>query len=115
MLYAVGLDFCIEDPMNTPFQVLIVCRLENEPQPRPEFYWSIFYNDTELEYDSSSILQGHDEFSIFPLSGTIGLGENLALRITCTIENSYGSDTENTLIRLCGKIFLSFLVLALIG
>ena len=92
--------------MNTPFQVTIMCRLENEPQPPPEFHWSIFYNGTDSEVDLSDLpsLQVFSESdNMLNLSGTIELGENISLTITCTVDNLYGTDTENTLISLCGK------------
>ena len=91
--------------MNTIFQVTITCPLANEPQPGPEFYWSIFYNDTELEFDGlpdlhAQIVNGSKTLT---LNGTIGLGENGTLNIACTVENQYENDTEITLISLCGE------------
>ena len=64
-MYSIGPDFCIEDPMNTPFQVTILCPLANAPQPPPEFYWSIFYNGTEVD------LNGTTEKVEFPASGNV--------------------------------------------
>ena len=93
--------------MNTTFQVTITCPLANEPQPEPEFHWSIFYynNDTELELvnDSLSSLQVFIENQTLILNGTIGLGESGTLNITCIVENQYANDIENTLVSLCGK------------
>ena len=107
LMYSIGSDFCIEDPMNTPFLVTIMCRLENEPQPPPEFHWSILYNNTKVDLSGLSSLQVFNESDALYLSGTLELGESVSqsdsLTITCTVDNLYDNDTENTLISLCGK------------
>ena len=90
--------------MNTPFQVTIMCHLDNELQPPPEFHWSIFYNGTEVDLHGLPSLQVFNESdNILNLSGTIELGEDVLLTITCTVDNQFGKDMENTRIRLCGK------------
>ena len=92
-----------------------MCPLENEPRPSPEFHWSILYNDAEVDLNGLSSLQVFNESDMLNLSGTIGLGDDVLLNITCTVENVGGNDTENTLIRLCGENsnlnYYSFLVL----
>ena len=105
-MYSIGSNFCIEDPTNTPFQVLITCSLANEPRPPPEFLWFIYYNDTELDLDGLPSLQVFNESDTLNLSGILELGEDVSnvLTITCAVGNQYGNDTENTLIRLCGEI-----------
>ena len=103
LTYSIGSNFCIEDPVNTPFIVAVVCPLANEPQPPPEFRWSIFYNtSTEVDLHGLPSLQIFNESDILNLSGTIELGEGVSLTITCTVNNQYDNDTENTLISLCG-------------
>ena len=89
--------------MNTIFQATIMCPLANVPELEPEFYWSIFYNDTELKLNSLPSLQVFNESDMLILNGTIGLGENGTLNINCTVESQYGSDTENTRISICGQ------------
>ena len=89
--------------MNTPFQATILCPLANEPQPPPEFYWSIFYNGTVVDLNGLPSLQVFNESDMLNLSGTIELGEDVSLTITCTVGNQYDNDTENTLVSLCGK------------
>ena len=103
LMYRVGPDFCIEDPTNTPFQVLITCPLANKPQPPPEFQWTILYNDSELDLNDLPSLQVFTESDMLNLSGVVELGENVMLTIACTVENEYGSDEEITLISLCGE------------
>ena len=102
-MYSIGPDFCIEDPVNTPFNVTVVCLLANEPRPPPEFHWSIFYNNTEVDLSVLPSLQVFNESDMLNLSGTIELGEDVSLTITCTVNNQHDNDTENTLISLCGK------------
>ena len=91
--------------MNTPFIVTIVCLLANEPQPPPEFHWSILYNSTKVDYNDLPSLQVLSESDMLNLSGTIELGEDVSLTITCTVDNQYDNDVESTLISLCGKKF----------
>ena len=92
--------------MNTLFRAtIILCPLANVPLPGPEFHWSIYYNDTELELDGLPSLHAHvfNENKTLVLDGTIGLGDDRTFNITCTVENKYGNDTEITLISLCGE------------
>ena len=103
MVYSTGSNFCIEDPTNIPFQVLITCPLANKPQPLPEFHWSVLYNDSELDLNGLPSLQIFSESDMLNLSGIVELGENVTLTVTCTVDNQYGGDTENTLISLCGE------------
>ena len=104
-MYSIGSDFCLEDPRNTPFQARILCPLANVPKPEPKFYWSILFNDTELELDGLPNLHAQvvNENKTLILSGTIRLGDNGTLNIACTVENEYENDTEDTLISLCGE------------
>ena len=102
-MYSIGSDFCIEDPINNLFRVTIMCPLENEPRPLPEFHWSIFYNDAEVNLSGLPSLQVFNESDMLNLSGTIELGDDVLLNITCTVENISGNDAENTLIKLCGE------------
>ena len=89
--------------MNDLFQASIMCHLENEPQLPPVFHWSILYNSSEVDLNGLPSLQVFNESDMLNLSGTIELGENVSLTVTCTVDNQYGTDTENTLISLCGK------------
>ena len=89
--------------MNSPFQTTVMCHLENEPLPSPEFYWSIFYNDTEVDLHGLPSLQVFNRSDMLHLSGKVELGNNVSLSITCTVDNEYGNDTETTLISLCGE------------
>ena len=104
-MYSIGSDFCIEDPVQSPFQATVLCHLENEPQPPPEFYWILYYNDTDHELDavSTGLQIFNKSDNVLTLSGTIELGEDVLLTIACYVENQYGNDTENTTISLCGE------------
>ena len=107
LTYPAGADFCLEDPVNSPFQITITCPLANEPQPPPEFHWSIYsyYNETELDLDALSSLQvSNDSSDTLNLRGTVGLDGESTLSISCNVDNLYGNDTETTLISLCGEI-----------
>lgn len=89
--------------MNSPFEIMFTCPLVNEPQPSPEFHWSIFYNGTELEFDGLASINILNKTNMLNLSGTIELGEDVSLNITCTVENVNDNDTESSVIRRCGK------------
>ena len=107
LMYSIGSNFCIEDPMNSPFQVTIACPLENEPQPPPEFHWSILYDDTELDLDDSMMTSIHglnvvNRSDMLILKGIIGLKLN-TLSLGCVVDNQYGNDIENTSISVCGE------------
>lgn len=102
-MYSVGSNFCIEDPNKNHFQVTILCPLGNKPYPEPEYHWTIYYNDTELKLSGLSTLKVFNESNMLNLSGTIELGEDVLLNISCTVKNVGGNDVENTLIRLCGE------------
>ena len=97
--------FALKILWNSPFQATIICRFENDPSPPPNFQWSIYYNDTELDLDSlpSLHITTFNETDMLNLSGILGLEGDLSLTITCTVGNEYGNDTENTTIRLCSE------------
>lgn len=111
LTYSIGSHFCIEDPMNSPFRATIMCRFENDPLPPPNFQWSIYYNDIELDLDSlpSLHITSFSENDMLNLSGIMGLEGDLSLTITCTVGNEYGNDIENTTIRLCGVYIIFWL------
>lgn len=94
--YNVGTDFCVEDAMSDSFRSLITCHLEREAIPTPEFLWNY-----TLELNSFNISHENDTLT---LTGPINLGNTSALDITCNVSNTFGSDTANTSITVCGKL-----------
>ena len=108
--YNIGTNFCLEDPTSY-FQSVVICLLTREPQPPPEFRWTLALNNTLLYLNSEDNIMYHYSLSVYQdndtltLSGTVidGLDDNLSLDITCVVNNTYGSDDESTSISLCGK------------
>ena len=109
LTYTAGTEFCLEDPVNTPFQITITCPLANEPQPPPMFHWSIYYNifnDSESDLDDSlpSLQVFNDNSDTLILIGTVGLDGESTLSISCIVDNLYGYDVRTTEISPCGEI-----------
>ena len=101
--YDIGIDFCIEDLVNTSLRLTINCPLEREPQPPPQFEWNITLNGIELPYQEITIfgLSAYTENDTLNLNGTIGIG--FGLNVTCMAFNRYGMDIKETSIVPCGK------------
>ena len=93
LLYFVGTDFCVEDPMN--FQSTIICQLEQDPIPAPDFVWNVTLNGTQLPSDY--------ENGTLNLTGPITLDNTSRIYVICDVSNIFGSDTANTSISLCSK------------
>ena len=103
--YDIGTDFCIEDPMNTSFHLTINCPLTQELLIPPHYQWSAFFNGISLEEISTIGISAHAETDTLTLSGIISVVFDQAskINITCEVSNVFGSDTEKTLISMCGK------------
>ena len=88
-----GTEFCVEDPMN--FRSTIICRLEEDPIPEPEFVWNVTLNGTELPLD-------YENGTLY-LTGPIKLDNTSRIYVICDVSNPFGSDIANISISLCGK------------
>ena len=94
--YDVGTDFCVEDPMS--FQSIIICQLERDPIPAPDFMWNVTLNGIELHSDNV-----YYENGTLNLTGPIRLDNTSRIYVICDVTNDFGSDTANTSISLCSK------------
>lgn len=105
--YNIGTDFCIEDPTNN-FHSMVICQLDQEPNPRPEFRWTTTLNRNNLSFDdlnNLSLSVSDTENDTIIINGTIMIGfdQNSTLDVTCEVANSIGKDTGKTSISLCSK------------
>ena len=108
--YNIGTDFCIEDPTNVNFHLMVVCQLKGEPEPPPNFHWTITLNETKVTFDDLEDygLSANTELNDnLVLTGIImvGFDQNSILNVTCFVENSFGSDTKNSSISICSKSY----------
>ena len=90
--------------MSTSFSSSIICQLEEDPIPPPEFVWNVTLNGTDLEIPSDNL---YYENGTLNFTGPITLDNTLILDVICHVSNVFGSDTANTSIRLCGKLTTS--------
>ena len=90
--------------MSTSFSSSIICQLEEDPIPPPEFVWNVTLNGTDVEILSDNLNYENDTIN---LTGPITLNNTLILDVICHVYNTFGSDTANTAIRLCGKLTTS--------
>ena len=91
------------------FQSTIICRLEEDPIPEPEFMWNVTLNGTELPLDSV-----YYENGTLNLNGTTMLDNTSAVNVICNVSNIFGWDIANTIITPCGK-FKQILVLYIVS
>ena len=109
--YGIGSNFCLEDPTSF-FQLMINCSLIQDPQPPPEFRWTLTYNSTNLSLNSEDNIMYHHGLSVYQENETLtlngalldGLDGDLRIYITCNVSNIYGNDSRSTSISLCGKL-----------
>ena len=106
--YDIGTDFCIEDPVNVSFHLMINCLLTQEPIASPKFQWNVTLNGTDLSYEELTDfgLSAYTESSTFTLYGIVDIGfgqTSTLIAVTCEVSNDFGSNTEKTLINKCGK------------
>ena len=101
--------------------ITLECLLGNEPDPLPEFTFIIegmfsdpgILNSSESDYNTSmSLLLSKDKLSILQLDAEIlqlFILEQTPdeVTVTCTASNSFGNDTNTTLITICGKLLSS--------
>ena len=97
--YDIGTDFCIEDPVNVSFHLMINCLLTQELIASPKFQWTVTLNGRDLSYEELTASGS----STFTLNGTVNIGFGQKIVVTCEVSNDFGSDTEKTLINKCGK------------
>ncbi len=100
--YNIGTDFCVEDPMNSKFYSTIICRLEEDALPTPEFLWNVTLNGTEFNSTFASNLYYENGRSL-RIIGPIKLDRTSTLDIICHVSNIFGIDTATTSVSLCGK------------
>ena len=100
--YTVGTDFCLED---TSFPFVIICYLEDEPVPPPKFQWKITLNETDIIIGDIEVNGTYfdNDTLIFSGNAITELDQYSILRVTCIASNSFGSDTGNTNVKICGK------------
>ena len=107
--YEIGTDFCLENPSNTNVLLRIDCPLEREPLPEPIYKWTMILNETEVTLKASN-LQSLGVHMFSEGSQNIDLDTAIALRnyttitVKCTVENSFGNDTETTTFGICGML-----------
>ena len=90
--------------MSTSFSSSIICQLKEDPIPPPEFLWNVTLNGIDLAIPSDNL---YYENGTLNLTGPIMLDNTLILDVICHVSNTFGSDTANTSIRLCGKLTTS--------
>jgi hypothetical protein len=99
--YNIGADFCVEDPMSSMFHSIIICQLEEDALPSPEFLWNVTLNGTEFNLRvERNIFYEND---CLRLIGPIKLDLMSTLDVECHVSNIFGNDTAITSISLCGK------------
>ena len=98
LLYNIGTDYCVEDPMSTVFYSSITCELIQTALPQPEFLWNVTLNGTELS--SSNVYCENDTLTLI---GPIKLDNTSTLDVTCDVSNIFGSDSAITSISLCSR------------
>ena len=112
LLYDVGANFCLEEPMNTTFYSSIVCRLARRPVPLPEFQWRITLNESVLTSDEIS---AYIDSTIYDNDTLVFSGNMIAefdqysvLNITCDARNTFGNDIGITSISVCSTYLINF-------
>ena len=53
--YAIGVDFCIENPSNIVTLLRIDCPLEETPLPDPIYEWTMILNEIEMNLEASNL------------------------------------------------------------
>ena len=104
LTYNVGINFCLEDHEDSEHHLSILCLLENIPVPPPNFKWTVMQNTsghmTPLDLHSNQLQE-----ELLMINGTLlELGNDTDIVVTCTVNNTAGSDSNTTVIRLCSKL-----------
>ena len=104
--YEIGIDFCLEDPSDTTILLRINCPLEREPLPEAIYEWTMILNETEVSLKASNLqsLGVHifsDSNQSIEVNTTVALRDYTTITIKCTVENSFGNDTETTTFSVC--------------
>lgn len=106
--YDIGAEFCIEDPVNISFHLMINCLLTQALQTPLQFQWNVTLNGRDLSQEelTSFGLSAYNESSTFTLDGVINIGfgqTSTLIIVTCEVSNDFGNDAKKTLINVCGK------------
>ena len=117
--YEIRTDFCLENPSSTNVLLQIDCPLEREPLPEPIYEWTMILNETEVNLKASSLRSlGVHTFVGSPsidLDATIAFRNYTTITVKCTIENSFGNDTETTTISVCSMLIIIIIIMYLGG
>jgi lipoprotein NlpI len=88
--------------MSSMFHSTIICQLEEDSLPSPEFLWNITLNETEFNNLTFERNVFYENDSL-RLIGPIKLDLMSTLNVECHVSNIFGNDTAITSISLCGK------------
>ena len=112
--YTVGNNFCLEDvdSLLPSASITLECLLGNEPDPLPEFIFTIETSEFTFATENQTILLGPEivriptsNDSILQLSAMEiqSLFMDTSFIVSCMASNSFGSDIATTFITICGK------------
>ena len=104
LTYNIGINFCLEDLVDSELHLSIFCPLEDTPVPPPNFKWTVMQNTsghvTPLNLHSNQLQE-----ELLMINGTLlELGTDTDIIVTCTVNNTVDSDSSTTVIRLCSKL-----------
>ena len=106
LTYSIGADFCLENEDSFEDGVTIYCQVANEPYPPPQFtLTALTRNINGIRQLPIMSEETHNRSIIFLNQTTLfSLFENdtMVIDVTCTVNNSYGSNNMSTSIRHCG-------------
>lgn len=120
LTYSIGADFCLENEDSFEDGVTIYCHVANEPYPPPQFTLTVLKRNSNGVRQLLTVSEEtHDRSIIFLNQTTLfSLFENdtMLIDVTCTVNNSYGSNNKSTSIRHCGEhhFFLNINVIAIL-
>ena len=69
--YNIGINFCIENAMNSNFHSVITCNLTQRPVPQPIFLWTVTLNGT----DATTGIRTYNDSNVYPNDVLILMGE----------------------------------------
>ena len=103
LTYNIGSSFCLEDPIASDLRLSIFCPLENDPVPQPTFSWTVMQKILSGHVTLWTSIHSNQDLLI--INGTfLELENDTDIIVTCTINNTLGSDNSTTIIQLCGKL-----------
>ena len=109
--YTIGTNFCLEDsPLNRMGMQNweVSCQLANQPIPPPMFNMAIELLRDGMKTELSNLI--FDDMNLTLIFYDLNLTVHSlfdqdisAIRVTCFVSNTFGSDNASTLIEPCGN------------